>query len=273
VRGQTPKLILSHNPPPIRGGWGFLLKMRGQAAPCGLQPPRGCASSNQSACSGSAKKAKEEKLGRIPRSAPSWALATFAFFGLDAAVSAQTETEAESKPKEAPTAAPAEPAMPKEKVRPAAQMNRFLGAAIPGANFIASASRMAAAFAHSGKVRKLAADLAKEQTALANSLVRWVNVSASVVTRQNPYAEGRSGEVKVQAPRLLPDQVSKLQELSNLRGQNFDSVYVESLKETLGQLQPLFREFSEGGGDEKLRAIAERELPKLKDTISALDAL
>jgi Domain of unknown function (DUF4142) len=212
-------------------------------------------------------------VGFIPKSAPSWAFAAFTLFGLVAAVSAQTDTAAESPPKDAPAAPPAEPAAPKEQVSPAVQMNRFLGAAIPGANFIASASRMAVAFAHDAKLRKLASDLAKEQTSLANSLVQWVNVSASVVTRQNPYAEGRSGVTKVQAPRLLPDQVSKLQELSNLRGEKFDSLYVASLKDTLDQLQPLFREFGEGGGDDSLRKIAKRELPKLEDTISALIAL
>ena len=212
-------------------------------------------------------------MGFIPKSAPPWALATLMLFGFAPAVPAQTEPGPESQPQEAPAAPPAEPAAPKEQVPPAVRMTRFLGAAIPGANFIASASRMAAAFSHDAKVRKLATELAKEQTSLANSLVQWVNVSTSVVTRQNPYAEGRSGVTKVQAPRLLPDQVSKLQELSNLRGEKFDSLYVASLKETLGQLQPLFREFSEGGGDDSLRKIAKRELPKLEDTISALNAL
>jgi hypothetical protein len=105
-------------------------------------------------------------LGRIPKSAPSLALATLALFGLAAAVSAQTDPQSQ----DAPAAPPAEPAAPKEQVSPAVQMNRFLGAAIPGANFIASASRMAVAFAHDAQLRKLAAGLAKEQTALANSL-------------------------------------------------------------------------------------------------------
>jgi len=213
---------------------------------------------------------REEKLRFILKPAPR-ACAAAIFLGLATAGFAQTDTEAQSGPKDNPAASPPEQAQPKEQLTAAAQMSRFLGAAIPGANFIASASRMAVAFAHDGKLRKLATGLAKEQTSLANSLAQWVNVSASVVTRQNPYAEGRSGVTKVEAPRLLPDQVSKLQELSNLRGEKFDSVYVASLKETLGQLQPLFREFSEGSGDDRLRAIAKRELPKLADTISALN--
>jgi hypothetical protein len=64
-----------------------------------------------------------------------------------------------------------------------------------------------------------------------------------------------------------------LKQLSQLRGPGFDSLYVSSLKETMGQLQTLFHEFGEGGGDAGLRAIAKRELPKLEETISALNAL
>jgi hypothetical protein len=69
------------------------------------------------------------------------------------------------------------------------------------------------------------------------------------------------------------DQMSLLQQLSQLRGQNFDSLYASSVKETLAQLQTLFRDFGEGGGDAGLRAIAKWELPKLEETISALNAM
>jgi predicted outer membrane protein len=152
-------------------------------------------------------------------------------------------------------------------------MTRFLGTTIPGTNYIASASRMATTYAHNSKLRKIALDLAKDQTSVANSLTAWVNVSGPVVTRQNPYAVGGAGTTKIAAPRLLPDQVSLLQQLSQLRGASFDALYVSSVKETLGQLQTLFREFGEGGGDAGLRAIAKRELPKLEETISALNAM
>jgi predicted outer membrane protein len=140
-------------------------------------------------------------------------------------------------------------------------MTRFLGTAIPGTNYIASAGRMATAHAQNSKLRKIALDLAKDQTSVANSLAAWVNVSGPVVTRQNPYAAAGGGATRVTAPRLLPDQVSLLQQLSQLRGQNFDSLYVSSVKETLAQLQTLFRDFGEGGGDAGLRAIAKWELP------------
>src|SRR5262249_20260582 len=148
VWGRIPKLMLSRNPPPIKDGWGFRLK-------CGDWPPLVMPFPlNQSACSCSVKSAREEKVVFIPKSTPSWAFAAFTLFGLRAAVSAQPATEAGPPPKDAPAAPPAEPAAPKEQVSPTVQMNRFLGAAIPGANFIASASRMAVAFAHNDKLRK-----------------------------------------------------------------------------------------------------------------------
>jgi predicted outer membrane protein len=168
---------------------------------------------------------------------------------------------------------PPEPASPTKQVSPSEQMTRFLGTAIPGTNYIASASRMATAHAQNSKLRKIALDLAKDQTSVANSLAAWVNVSGPVVTRKNPYAAAGGGATRVTAPRLLPDQVSLLQQLSQLRGQNFDSLYVSSVKETLAQLQTLFRDFGEGGGDAGLRAIAKWELPKLEETISALNAM
>jgi predicted outer membrane protein len=70
-------------------------------------------------------------------------------------------------------------------------MARFVASAIPNANFIAAASRMASTNSHNDKIRKFAEALAKDQTAVANSLEAWVNVNGPVVTR-SPYTE-RSG--------------------------------------------------------------------------------
>jgi hypothetical protein len=159
---------------------------------------------------------------------------------------------------------PPEPASPTKQVSPTEQITRFLGLAIPGTNYIASASRIATTYAHNSKLRKIALDLAKDQTSVANSLAAWVNVSGPVVTRQNPYAAEGGATTRIAAPRLLPDQVSLLQQLSQLRGQNFDSLYVSSLKESLSQLQTLYPDLGDVGGDAGLRAIAKRELPRRK---------
>ncbi len=151
---------------------------------------------------------------------------------------------------------------------------RFVASAIPNANFIAAASRMASAYSRNGKLRDLAGQLAKDQTTAANSLTAWVNVSGPVVTRRSPYTgQIGSGTAKLRAPQLLPPQVSNLQRLSTLQGRGFDTLYVSTLMEALVQLQTLYRDFAQTGADPGLQAIAVRELPKVEQTISALDAL
>lgn len=151
---------------------------------------------------------------------------------------------------------------------------QFVAGAIPSANFVAAASRMAIAHSSNSKIRDLAGDLAKNQTTVANSLASWVNVSGPVVTLRSPIT-GRigPGAPKVSAPRMLPAQVTNLQKLSTSQGHAFDTLYVSSLMEALVQLQILYRDFAKTDGDPGLRAIADRELPKVEHAISALDSL
>ncbi|MCI0600355.1 MAG: DUF4142 domain-containing protein [Beijerinckiaceae bacterium] len=169
---------------------------------------------------------------------------------------------------------PSPPPSPSATASPVDLVSKFVGTAIPNTNFIATASRMASAYAGNGKLRELAVDLAKTQTSVANSLAAWVNVSDPVVTRRSPSTGlGVVGNAKVKAPGLLPAQVSTLQRLSTLRGSGFDSVYVSALMESLVQLQMLYRDSSLTNVDPGLTAIAARELPKVEETISKLDAL
>jgi predicted outer membrane protein len=151
---------------------------------------------------------------------------------------------------------------------------RFVATAIPTTNFIAAASRMASPNSRNGKIQQFAEALAKDQTAVANSLDAWVNVNGPVVTLRSPYT-GKigPGAAKLTAPQLLPPQRSNLQRLSASQGRDFDSLYVSTLTEALVQLRTLYRDYSLTGADPGLQAIAVRELPKVEQTISALDAL
>jgi predicted outer membrane protein len=153
-------------------------------------------------------------------------------------------------------------------------MAHFVASAIPTLNFISTASRLAIANARSSKIRKFAEALARDQTAVATSLSAWVNVNGPVVTLRSPYSgEIGPGAAKLRAPNLLPPQVSNLQRLSASQGSNFDKLFVSSPMEALIQLQTLYRDFIQNGTDPGLRAIATRELPKVEQTISALDAI
>ena len=181
---------------------------------------------------------------------------------LAAPAAAQTGVDANPPPVSSGTLSPAE------------LMAHFVASAIPNANFIAAASRMASENSRNGKIRKFAEALAKDQTAVANSLEAWVNVNGPVVTLRSPYT-GKigPGAAKLSAPQLLPPQRSNLQRLSASQGRDFDSLYVSTLTEALVQLQTLYRDFSLTDADPGLKAIAVRELQKAEQTISALDAL
>jgi predicted outer membrane protein len=151
---------------------------------------------------------------------------------------------------------------------------RFVAGALPNANFIAAASRMATANSPNGKIRKFAETLAKDQAGVANSMAAFVNVNNAVVTLRNPYT-GKigPGAAKLSAPQMLPSQASNLRRLSAARGHGFDSIYVSAMMEALDQLRTLYHDFAQTGANPGLQAIAVRELPKVEQSISALNAL
>ncbi len=179
-----------------------------------------------------------------------------------APAAAQTGVDANPPPLSSGTSSPSELAA------------RFVASAIPTTNFIAAASRLASANSRDGKIQQFAEALARDQTAVANSLAAWVNVNGPVVTLRSPYT-GKigPGAAKLSAPQLLPPQVSNLRRLSAARGRGFDSIYVSTLIEALVQLRTLYRDFAQTGADPGLQAIAVRELPKVGQSISALGAL
>lgn len=205
------------------------------------------------------------KTKRVPN--PALAAAAGGFAALAAAASAcLAETGAAGGAVPAPQDSTA--------TQPAAAAAEFVTSVIPNANFAASASRMAVAHAQNPKLREIAGELARDQTAVANSLMAWVNVSGPVVTRQSPYA-GQAGSpaAKLSAPRLLPAQAETLQRLSTAQGKSFDELYVSSLMEALVRLQTLYHGFGKAGSDPGLQAIAARELPKVEKTIGRINAL
>jgi predicted outer membrane protein len=157
---------------------------------------------------------------------------------------------------------------------PSELMAQFVASTIPTANFLATASRLAISNSRSTKIQKFAEALAKDQTAVANSLAAWVNVNGPVVSLRSPYTgQIGPGAARLRAPNLLPSQVSNLKRLSASQGSSFDKLFVSTQMEALVQLQILYRDFLQNGTDPGLRAIATRELPKLEQTISALDKL
>ena len=190
---------------------------------------------------------------------------------------AQTGVETNPPPASSPTPTPSGPTPSgpfPSGPSPSELMAHFVANAIPTVNFIATASRLAIGNSHNSKIQKLAETLAKDQTAVANSLSAWVNVNGPVVSLRSPYTgQIGPGAAKLAAPNLLPSQVSNLHRLSAAHGSDFDSLFVSTETEALVQLQTLYSDFMQNGTNPGLLAIAKRELPKVQQTISALEAL
>jgi len=179
---------------------------------------------------------------------------------------AQTGAETTAPPASSPSSSPKIPS-------PSEVLTHFVASAIPTANFIATASRLAISKSRNSKLQKLAETLAKDQTDVARSLNAWVNVKGPVVTPRSPISGKIEPGAKISAPNLLPAQVSNLQRLSASQGKDFDLLFVSTQMEALLQLQTLYRDFLLNGTDPGLRAIATRQSPKVEQAISSFDKL
>jgi len=198
----------------------------------------------------------------------------FAVQALAAVAAAMPAAAQTGDPATPPPAASPSPAPAPSGSSPSELMAQFVASTIPTANFLATASRLAISNSHNTKIQKFAEALAKDQTAVANSLAAWVNVNGPVVSLRSPYTgQIGPGAARLRAPNLLPSQVSNLKRLSASQGSSFDKLFVSTQMEALVQFQILYRDFLQNGTDPGLRAIATRELPKLEQTISALDKL
>jgi predicted outer membrane protein len=198
----------------------------------------------------------------------------FAVLALAAVAAAMPAAAQTGDPATPPSAASPSPAPAPSGSSPSELMAHFVASTIPTANFLATASRLAISNSHNTKIQKFAEALAKDQTAVANSLAAWVNVNGPVVNLRSPYTgQIGPGAARLSAPNLLPSQVSNLKRLSASQGSSFDKLFVSTQMEALVQLQILYRDFLQNGTDPGLRAIATRELPKLEQTISELDKL
>jgi predicted outer membrane protein len=186
-----------------------------------------------------------------------------------AATPAAAQTGLEATPPPAASPAPSPSGSSSSEL-----MSHFVASAIPTANFIATASRLAISNSRSSKIQKVAETLAKDQTAVGNSLAAWVNVNGPVVTLRSPYT-GKigPGAPRLSAPNLLPSQVSDLKRLSASQGSSFDALFISTEMGALVQLQTLYRDFIQNGTDPGLLAIATRELPKVEQAISTIDKL
>jgi predicted outer membrane protein len=122
----------------------------------------------------------------LPKRLSARLFAAYALVAAAAVTPAAAQTGPEAAPP--PAASPAPSGSSSSEL-----VSHFVASAVPTANFIATASRLAISNSRNGKIQKVAETLARDQTAVANSLAAWVNVNGPVVTLRSPlYGKDRA---------------------------------------------------------------------------------
>jgi len=190
------------------------------------------------------------------------------------------------------------------------QTAQFINTALPTAQFLDEASRMALRKSHNRNLRQAAHTIAMRQTIAANSMTAFLNAGTptaglmtgrSVAAPQpaNPLAPvGNMVMVPIDAAgnvvgnvltggalgaqpmaryptavALLPNQIEDLKRLAARRGTAFDRLYVATQLDAMAQLLTIYRDYEQNGDNDALRRVAQHEIPLLERDIGRLRRL
>ncbi len=158
--------------------------------------------------------------------------------------------------------------------------------------FLDQASKLAADRASHDKLRSFAKAQAEEQEAVSKDLQVWEagqptggltspmavasTEDGGLATTSDTLITGRSAAIDQKDDTgvlMASPGVVVMPQLSNLKGESFDELYETTQATSLKELQGLYEAYSMTGNDPALRALALRELPRVKQRIAELDAL
>lgn len=192
-----------------------------------------------------------------------------------------------------------------------AMSDAFVATAGPQVDFLDDSSRLALDMSHNARLRAFAHDEAMEQTLTGNQFVAWSEIngpSGDAVATSRPAGApaqvagdlaapldmavgaargvtngvddvltGRSVAVAGQpAPLVGVTPPASRRDLDRLRaasGRDFDALYRSTQRDSLDQLATLYRSYIADGDDPALRALAERELPRVEHRLDQLRRL
>ncbi len=164
----------------------------------------------------------------------------------------------------------------------------FVAAATPAIAFSDGASRLALTRSRNAPIRRFARRDDAVQTRAAEAFVAWgegerARSVAAVETRSldmlgpvfglgTLLGLGSSYDVSVAVlpPGLRADLAERqaLGRLGTLAGAEFDALYAPAQVDALARLVAVYTDFIKNGDDEDLRALAVRELPKVKGLLA-----
>ena len=145
----------------------------------------------------------------------------------------------------------------------------FLANVTANVDFLDRSSRMALDNSKSVKIKDFARGQAKDQTLAANAIYD-VTSKAPAEPLQTGRSAAVSGQLAPIVDNRLPLGQEDLDSIEGLNGIEFDEAFRAKQRSALLQVQTDYETYLASGDDAALKAIAARELPKVKKQIATL---
>ena len=171
---------------------------------------------------------------------------------------------------------------------------RFVAVATTTSNFIDQASRMAIDLSPSPRVRGFAREAINEENRTHNVMAAWADVAQPLLSGRSVYAPGvivgaplvplgiavntgiaATGERLVattDGTAVTADEAAMLNQLSGLRGRDFDGAYLRQQIDAHQRLIAAYETYATAGDDPALRSMARAEIPRLQSDLRRLNA-
>lgn len=155
----------------------------------------------------------------------------------------------------------------------------FFANLVPNVDFLDRSSRFALQNSKNARLKEFARSEAREQTLAANAIDEWKEgdqpappaLSAKNLDRTPTGSTRQRGVPAPTAPVAqpivddrLPMGQEDLDRLEGLEGPEFDAVYKEKQRDALGQVVQDYEAYIEDGDVAALKALAIRELPRIR---------
>jgi predicted outer membrane protein len=169
---------------------------------------------------------------------------------------------------------------------------RFIAVATTTSNFIDQSSRLAIDMSPTLAIRSFARQAIIDENRTHNTMTAWADVAEPMLSGRSAYSPGvvagtplgfavNSG-LAATGDRILPttdgtavtaDQFAMLNQLSNLRGRDFDGAYLRQQIDAHQRLVAAYQTYATSGDDSALRRMARAEIPRLQSDLRRLNAL
>jgi predicted outer membrane protein len=170
---------------------------------------------------------------------------------------------------------------------------RFVAVSTTTSNFIDQGSRMAIDLSPNPGIRGFARQAVNEENRTHNAMTAWADVAQPMLSGRSVYATGVVGAPLVplgfvvntglaavgervvatsDGTAVTADQAAMLNQLSALRGRDFDGAYLRQQIDAHQRLIAAYQTYATTGDDPALQAMARAEIPRLQSDLRRLNS-